>query len=1283
MPVPHLYKGLHEIAWEHERPRWGSVSARHAAPVPFRALLVRLPSERSPALGAQPLSLGGVQFDLEPLFPVSADSGLGMAGGASHVWHLAHPKGAIDGAHPWELAHAALGSGFGLAGDAGVFIEPDLIQSFLVGPEDDASPLAAAQADGFMDQVEGLPRVPGRFAWHLDGDKSELRTARERAGAPPASGRIRIAHLDTGYDPAHSARPLHIALERNFVTGQGEHDAHDPSHSGILKNPGHGTGTLGILAGGLYALDAHGYSFHAPLGGAPECEVVPVRVAESVVQIMTSGIAKGFEYAVQLCGNEATRVHVLSMSMGGVASKAWADAVNRAYDHGIVVVTAAGNNFSARLFGAPTRFIVYPARFRRVIAACGVMANRTPYFGLPFKLMQGNFGPSSKMATAISAFTPNMPWAHLGKSDLVRMNGAGTSSATPQVAAAAALYVHTHAARLLDRAQYPELWMRVEAVRHAMFLAADKHADGGNTEKLGNGVLQAAQALGVMPLLADSLRPTPPDDAGFAFLKVLTGLGMAASPQAQMLALEATQLAQTWPHFDAPNPFEEAIPDPDLPAEAIPSAQRKRYLEALLDHPHASKHLRDHVERVRRDQFGGGPGPPPTPTAPPPGKRDGGAADSPPPPPRPASALPITPWRSAEPFTPPTPMFRRLRGFSLDPSFSTDLSTAGFSTTTFHVPWEPLAPGPVGEYLEVVDIDPPSGCAYEPVQLEDPRLLAQDGVPPSEGTPQFHQQMTYAVASLTIRNFERALGRRVLWRPGPSQDPENPRDDSLFVQRLRIHPHALRERNAYYSPTRVALLFGYFAPPADIEGALPGPTVFTALSHDIIAHETTHAILDGMHRRFMEPTNPDVHAFHEAFADLVALFQHFTLTDVLRGQIARTRGSIRGHENVLGQLAREFGMSDGRSRALRDAIGVMVGDQWQPRIPDPTEYTRTTEPHERGAILVAAVFDAFMSIYERRSADLVRLATGGSGILGEGELHPDLVGRLADEAAKSASHVLGMCIRALDYVPPVDITFGEYLRAILTADADLVRDDDLMYRVAFLEAFRRRGIQPRDVRTLSVESLLWRAPEHDALQPSEALQSQLGRLRVLASEHLYAEAVGGTGVARHDLFLLQRSMRRDLHGWLKQHLNESADGARDAAFLGLERGTGDDSVGSFEVHAVRFATRVGPDGDVMPQVLVTLLQRRLVPVDPAQPDGPSMPFEGGCTVLVDLRRLRIRYAIRKNLTSSARLARQQGFAATEGGSLRATYLGETPGQRTGEPFARLHSGFQGGRHGDS
>jgi hypothetical protein len=63
-----------------------------------------------------------------------------------------------------------------------------------------------------------------------------------------------------------------------------------------------------------------------------------------------------------------------------------------------------------------------------------------------------------------------------------------------------------------------------------------------------------------------------------------------------------------------------------------------------------------------------------------------------------------------------------------------------------------------------------------------------------------------------------------------------------------------------------------------------------------------------------------------------------------------------------------------------------------------------------------------------------------------------LEGNWGPDSSMTAALVLNMCIRALDYIPPVDITFGEYLRGIITADFDLVEDDRYGYRVAFVEA---------------------------------------------------------------------------------------------------------------------------------------------------------------------------------------------------------------------------------------
>ena len=312
--------------------------------------------------------------------------------------------------------------------------------------------------------------------------------------------------------------------------------------------------------------------------------------------------------------------------------------------------------------------------------------------------------------------------------------------------------------------------------------------------------------------------------------------------------------------------------------------------------------------------------------------------------------------------------------------------------------------GPIGEYLEVIDVDPASGCFYEPVDLDDPNVLAQSGLAPSEGTPQFHQQMVYAVASLTIRNFERALGRRCLWRPGPPPPGAHPKNDSVFVSRLRVYPHALREANAYYSPQRIALLFGYFKAIGDDPGDhVPGGMVFTCLSHDIIAHETTHALLDGMHRNFLKPTNPDVRAFHEALRRhrRVAAALHVPGHPAARDRQHARRPAKPGEPAGTACRPVRTIHADCAARCATPSATIdPATNTWRPHQPDPAEYDSTTQPHARGAILVAAVFEAFLNIYTRRSADLVRLASGGTGVLRPGALHPDLVARLADEAAK-------------------------------------------------------------------------------------------------------------------------------------------------------------------------------------------------------------------------------------------------------------------------------------------
>lgn len=92
---------------------------------------------------------------------------------------------------------------------------------------------------------------------------------------------------------------------------------------------------------------------------------------------------------------------------------------------------------------------------------------------------------------------------------------------------------------------------------------------------------------------------------------------------------------------------------------------------------------------------------------------------------------------------PNEPVYRPLKIFSRDPS----TSRLEGSTATVEVPYEPLAPGPIGRVFRVLD-EP-----YRTVDLDERNVLLNDGVEPCQSDPRFHQQMVYAVCSTVYAAF--------------------------------------------------------------------------------------------------------------------------------------------------------------------------------------------------------------------------------------------------------------------------------------------------------------------------------------------------------------------------------------------------------------------------------------------------------------------------------------------------------------------------------------------------
>jgi hypothetical protein len=247
-----------------------------------------------------------------------------------------------------------------------------------------------------------------------------------------------------------------------------------------------------------------------------------------------------------------------------------------------------------------------------------------------------------------------------------------------------------------------------------------------------------------------------------------------------------------------------------------------------------------------------------------------------------------------------------------------------------------------------------------------------------------------------------------------------------------------------------------------------------------------------------------------------------------------------------------------------------------------------------------------------------------------------------------------MCIRALDLCPPVDITLGEYLRALITADSQLVPDDTRGYRTAIVSAFRDRGIYPPDVRHISPSSLVWEPPPLPLKNVIDILKKmELGWDRNTQREIAYRTS---------------RENAKKMQDWLI----DQADPEEFIA-LGLTREIGKMSLGGtpgelrpIEVHSVRPARRISPEGQSHADLVIGVTQS----FRPAT----GGRFRGGCTLVVDLEKNVVRYFVSKRITKAERLAEQQAFTATLSDDVRANYFASPA--RGDEPFAILHRSYE-------
>lgn len=375
--------------------------------------------------------------------------------------------------------------------------------------------------------------------FHRDENHTQLAKAYETVKSQPRSQRgnpVRIGFLDTGFSNRHATAPLHVeeSTEADAVArfGCGTDACSRPSLPGDLR-ASHGTGTIGLLAGQKINLkpaskgNIRVAGYDGFLGAAPDATIVPVRVANNVFSLATSNLAYAIDYA-----SRKKNCDVISMSHGGAPSQVWVDAVNAAYERGTAMFSACGNFYS--ISGMRGLLVpstpVYPAAFYRVVGVTGVTPEgktyaknpihrllfglKNGYRGVGNYFMRGSYGGDGSARSwtrdvdgsrrlrnnPIAAYTPNVPWADSSQLNQIRLSGAGTSSATPQVAGAAALWLqYNRKAIEADRAEDGRSawnsWKKVEAVYTALLANADRPKVDKPDPYLGAGTLKALNAL--------------------------------------------------------------------------------------------------------------------------------------------------------------------------------------------------------------------------------------------------------------------------------------------------------------------------------------------------------------------------------------------------------------------------------------------------------------------------------------------------------------------------------------------------------------------------------------------------------------------------------------------------------------------------------------------------------------------------------------------------------------------------------------------------------------------
>lgn len=360
---------------------------------------------------------------------------------------------------------------------------------------------------------------------------------------------------------------------------------------------------------------------------------------------------------------------------------------------------------------------------------------------------------------------------------------------------------------------------------------------------------------------------------------------------------------------------------------------------------------------------------------------------------------------------------------------------------------EPLLDGPVSRRVAVIDLDPDTGAVMPGARFVPPKGRTQ-GLYKVKDELDFEAAdfmqvsvFTAVMKMMSIFEAQDVLGRKLSW--------------AFDGEQLLVVPRAGKMPNAFYHRDSRSLQFFFVDDPNPKK---PGKFVYTCLSPDVVAHETTHAILDGIAPDLYNATSPQSLAMHEAIADLGAVMLAVRTDRLLRQVMIDTGGDLRKAE-AFNEIARQFGEAlYGEGRSLRDlnnkASMLKPGD------------LDLNEPHDLSTVLTGALYAMLVAEYEQiRQEDFQDKFAKEK----QKRKQASLPAPTKEEKVKIRFSVSGFALfkatekfkrvafRALDYLPPGEISFADYGRAMVAADT-YSNPQDSEPRDFIKAEFLRRGI---------------------------------------------------------------------------------------------------------------------------------------------------------------------------------------------------------------------------------